>query len=324
MLPKGKIMKVMDVPAACLGLSIIRAEDHDCFQAAMEQADIRSHHYHFPRLLFSGQRERRLLLFEQVSGSVLLYSLHQRESGLGLNLYVPPFPFQTQALQWAQDRMRDFNRGRGGQIEWVQEKDIPLIEGHGFLASLREQEFIYDRAAVVALQGSQFARVRRYLASLKKYDELVVRSFTPADEAGCMALYRKFRTQLKEKGIEPKGLAAMANCLKDAVRLPASRMQGEVFEVDGTVRAYSFGGPINSVYGCVFLTVADHDFPGLAYALRHQMMKNFPDLSYFNDSTDNNRPGLREMKQRFRPVEMHSIYKAQEARRGSKGSSLPL
>ena len=44
------------------------------------------------------------------------------------------------------------------------------------------------------------------------------------------------------------------------------------------------------------------------------MMKSFPELAYFNDSTDNNRVGLREMKQRFRPVEMHGICKAQEVR----------
>lgn len=312
----------MDVPAACLGLSIIRAEDHDRFQAAMEQADIKSHHYYFPRLLFGGQRERRLLLFEEVSGSILLYGLQQRASGLDLNLYVPPFPFQTSALQWAMARMREFNKGRAGRIDWVQQKDAPVIASHGFSVSLREREFIYDRAAVAALQGSDFARVRRYLANMKKYEGLAVRTFTPADEQGCMALYRKFRTQLQAKGVEPKGFSAMANCLKGADRLPLSRLHGEVFEVDGTIHAYSFGGPINTVYGCVFLTVSDHDFPGFAYALRHRMMMNFPNLAYFNDSTDNNRPGLGEMKQRFRPVEMHGIFRAQEGREVSERRSL--
>lgn len=307
-------MKVLDIPAACVDLTVIRAGHHDRFQAAIEQANIKSHHYYFPRLLFSGQRERRVLLFEEVSGSILVYGLQERSSGLDLGLYVPPIPFQPAALQWALARMQEFNKGRPSRIDWVQEEEVALMADHGFSLSLREQEFIYDRAAVVALQGPEFARVRRYLSSVKKYGDLVVRRFTQADEDGCMTLYRKFRGQLQSKGVEPKGFSAMVNCLKGATGLPLTRLQGQVFEAGGAIRAYSFGGPINSDYGCAFLTVADHDFPGLAYALRHQMMMSWPNLTYFNDSTDNNRPGLREMKQRFRPVEMHNIFKAQEVK----------
>lgn len=307
-------MKVLGAPDECLDLSIIRAEDGDRFHDAIDQCRIKSHHYYFPRLLFSGQRKDRLLLFEEVDGSILVYSLQQRVSRLALNLYVPPFPFRTTALQRARERMRDFNRGRAGRIDWVQEEDAHLVASHGFLLSPREQEFIYDRAAVAELNGPGFARVRRYLASLKKYDGLVVREYTARDEEACMAVYRRFRAQLQAKGVEPKGYSAMVNCLKGATRLPASRLRGEVFEIEGTIRAYSFGGPIGPDYGCVFLTVSDHEFPGLAYALRHQMMMNFPALTYFNDSTDNKRAGLREMKERFRPVEMHGILGAREAR----------
>lgn len=305
-------MKILSTPDACLDLSIIRAEDGNLFQAAMDQCQIKSHHYYFPRLLFGGQRKNRLLLFEETEGSILLYSLQQRVSRLELSLYVPPFPFGAAALQQAKERMRDFNRGRASRIDWVQEEDADLVASNGFSVSLREKEFIYDRAAVVGLEGPEFSRIRRHLANLKKYEGLVVREFTSADEAACMMLYRNFRAQLQAKGIEPKGYGAMVNCLKEATRLPTSRLRGEVFEIGGTIRAYSFGGPIVSPYGCVFLTVSDHEFPGLAYALRHQMMKNFPELAYFNDSTDNNRAGLRDMKQRFRPVEMHGIFKAQE------------
>lgn len=307
-------MKVLSLPDACSDLSVIRAADGDRFQAAMDGGGIKSHHYYFPRLLFGGQRKDRLLLFEEAAGAILLYSLQQRASGLALSLYVPPFPFSGAALQRARDRMRDFNGGRAGRIDWVQEEDAGLVESHGFSASLREREFIYDRAAVAALEGSEFARVRRYLSGLKKHGTLVVRAFTAVDEAACQAVYEKFRGQLQAKGVGPKGYAAMLRCLNEATQIPASRMRGEVFEIDGTVRGYSFGGPISAAYGCVYLTVSDHEFPGLAYALRHQMMQSFPELAFFNDSTDNNRPGLREMKERFRPVEMHGICKAQEIR----------
>lgn len=305
-------MAVLSIPDACRDLSLLRPEDGDRFQAALDQCRIKSHHYYFPRLLFSGQRRSRLLLFEEAEGSILLYSLNQGTLRLHLGLYVPPFPFSVAALRRARERMRDFNGGRAGRISWVQDEDAGLVAAQGFSLDLREREFIYDRAAVQALEGPAFSRLRRYLAGVRKYEGLTARRFTSADQDACLALYRKFRAQLLAKGVEIKGQADMANCLKGATQLPESRLRGEVFEIDGTVCAYSFGGPINPDCGCVFVTTADHDYPGLAYALRYNMMKSFPDLTYFNDTTDNRRAGLAEMKQRFRPTEMHRIFAARE------------
>jgi hypothetical protein len=37
-------------------------------------------------------------------------------------------------------------------------------------------------------------------------------------------------------------------------------------------------------------------------------MEAYPELPYFNDSTDSGLKGLRELKQCFQPVEMHGIY----------------
>lgn len=307
-------MKVLQVPDSCLDLSLINTSDSGFFQEAVQKCKIKSCHYYFPRLLFGGQRKSRLLLFEQIDGSILLYTLRKIDSRLDLCLYVPPFPFSPVALQWAKERVHDFNRVRTSRIDWVQEEDASLIEGHGFSVELIDREFIYDRAAVVNLEGPTFARVRRYLAGLKKYDRLVVREFSSADEEPCLALYRRFRAQLNSKGIGPKGYSTMINSLKGATDLPEFMLKSEVFEIDGNIRAYSLGGPINVDYGCVFLAVSDHEFPGLAYALRHQMMKNFPGLTYFNDTTDNGRLGLREMKQRFRPVEMHGVFRARETK----------
>jgi hypothetical protein len=303
---------MLAVSEAGLDLSPIRIEHGQLFQAATEQCQVKSHHYYFPRLLFGGKREKRILVFEQVGSSIVLYSLYRRSSGLELRLYVPPFPFETAALQRARDRMRDFNRGRASIIEWVQEGDADLIASHGFSVSLKEREFIYDRAAVAELSGSRFSRLRNHLARAARHPDLVAREFAPEDAAGCLALYRTFCSQLSAKDVEPKGARSMTNCLKHATRIPTALMRGEVIEVEGVIRGYAFGGPMSQSHGCVFVVVSDHEFPGLSYALRHRMMTSFPHLTHFNDSTDNGRVGLREMKERFRPVEMHGAYRATE------------
>lgn len=308
-------MPMLDVPEACLDLSPIRIEDAGRFQAAAEQWGVKSHHYYFPRLLFGGQRKSRALLFEEVEGSILVYNLQRRaqEGRLELKLYLPPFPFSAAALQRAKERMRSFNRGRAGRIDWVQEGDTALVASHGFATSLREREFIYDRAAVAELSGALFRSLRRHLAVVgRNYPGMSFRAYAAADQAACSALYQRFRVQLQAKGIEPKGTQAMMNCLQDAARMPTFLMRGEVVEVDGVVRGYSFGGPISPRCGCGFLLASDHDYPGLGYAVRHRMVKSLPELPYFNDSTDNGRAGLREVKEHFRPVEMHAVHAARE------------
>jgi len=93
----------------------------------MNACEIESHHYYFPRLLFPGRRRNRLLPFEEVEGSILLYSLRQRASRLEPCSYVPPFPLTDAARTQGRRGMRDFNRGRAGRIEWVQQEDAALV-----------------------------------------------------------------------------------------------------------------------------------------------------------------------------------------------------
>jgi hypothetical protein len=85
-----------------------------------------------------------------------------------------------------------------------------------------------------------------------------------------------------------------------------------VVEVNGEVRGFAFGGPITSTMGRTYHCITDTSFRGLAYLLRHRLIAEFPDLSHFNDGPDGGLPGLRDLKQRFRPVEMYKAFRARE------------
>src|SRR5829696_6950562 len=63
---------------------------------------------------------------------------------------------------------------------------------------------------------------------------------------------------------------------------------------------------------CAYHCITDTSFRGLGYLLRYRRLPEFPDLIHFNGSTDSGQPGLREMKQRLRPVEMHALFGARE------------
>jgi hypothetical protein len=293
-------------------LASIEAEDADAFLAAAEQARVKSWFYYFPRLHFYGQSRAHMLRWERHAGSILVYQTRRREGGWQMNLYLPPIPFDPAALRHAVQRMRDFNGNRPGRIIFVQESDALLVAREGFEISFKEDEYIFDRAAVMALEGAGFRRLRQDLSHALRAGLVETRPYTAADRPACLALLEAWRERLIANGMKATQYSYTVACLAAANRFLPSLLKGLVVEVNGEVRGFAFSGPISSTMGCNYLCITDLGFPGLALLLRYRLMAEFSDLIHFNDGTDVGRPGLRQLKQRFRPVEMHGLFSARE------------
>jgi hypothetical protein len=297
-------------------LSPIAVEDAEAFRAAAEHAGARAAAYYFPRLYFYGQSEAHALRWERHAGAILTYQIRQRKVGSQvksqMNLFLPPFPFDPAALRHAVQWMRDFNGDRSGRIIFVEEGQALRIAREGFAISVRGEEFIYDRDAVAALRGAAFKGLRQELSRALRAGVVVTRPYTRADYSTCLALTKAWRERLAARGVKPEGYTSTLACLTAADRFPPSLLQGLVAEVDSTVRGFAFGGPLTSTLGSYYLGVADPGVHGLAYLLSHRLMAGWPGLTHFNDSDDAGRPGVRAMKQQFRPVEMHAVFSARE------------
>jgi hypothetical protein len=138
-----------------------------------------------------------------------------------------------------------------------------------------------------------------------------VRDYKKDDQRACMDLRKQWYNNLMSKGLKiGPYYHCVAGCLEKFESFPSERIKGQILEVAGSVRAFSFGGPIRKSLGCIFITISDHDMPGLAYLQRYHLLTSMPQLTYFNDSYDNGRPGLAQVKRAFRPVAMHGIYSA--------------
>ena len=85
----------------------------------------------------------------------------------------------------------------------------------------------------------------------------------------------------------------------------------------GQLAAFAFGGEIRPGVACFFEAKSDGSVPGLAYAHRRNFMLNLQDYDVVNDGSDTGRPGLRQLKDSFRPVAMHAEYRATQRRRDS-------
>jgi hypothetical protein len=239
--------------------------------------------------------------------------LRKRDERLRLSLFVPPFPFHPDSLRHARDRMRDFNHDRTSRILRIQETEALAVAREGFTIDFRMSEFIYDRASVIALEGSAFQRLRRSISQYAKTPGIIVRDYTEEDQQACMDILKKWYDHLASTGVKIGPYSKYTReCLKSFGKFPGELLSGQVIEINGVIGAFSFGGPINKDYGSVFITVSDHDWPGLAYLQRHCLMALFPELSYFNDFTDSGRPGLAQVKRSFRPIKMHGLYMARQ------------
>jgi hypothetical protein len=307
---------MLSIPSELSELATIEIEDREIFSAALEHSSVKSWFYYFPYLqLLWKTSKSHALLYEQVESAILIYRLRAEQERLHLSLFLPPFPFHPAALRRARERMRDFNHDRTSRIVQVQESEAPSVAREGFETSFSSNEYIYDRAAVAALEGSSFSRLRRNISHCVNRSAAVVRDYKKDDQRACMDLRKKWYDNLVSKGVKVGPYYHYtARCLEKFEDFPSDVIKGQVVEVAGSIRAFSFGGPINKLFGSVFITISDHDMLYLAYLQRYHLLTSMPQLTHFNDSYDVGRLGLAEVKRAFRPVKMHRIYSARARR----------
>lgn len=300
------------VPAgADFGLRAISLSDEACFRAAIEAEQPQSWLYYFPFLYCFAQRQRQTLLWEMVNSSICIYMLTTSKAGKLLSLYVPPFPFEHAALEAARGRVSRYNNKGGCRIVWAEERFEQLLQSSGFESTLREEEFIYNTQLAISAEGKDFGRLRQHLNRTRRLPEFSLSPFRADDGQACHELLDRWHDQLTDdKGVEVYGYHYVRTCLQNALSFGEGSLTGEVTRVDGQIAGFTFGGPIHSRMGSIFVSISDHTVDGLGYAQRHHFMSHFPELPYFNDSSDTGRESLAHVKRQFRPVRMNRLLQA--------------
>jgi hypothetical protein len=286
--------------------------DAALYRAKMQFAGRIGWKTYFPYLL-SRSRPDRLVLCEERGDALLVYLLTNGGKPK-FHLLFPPAPWTDEGLAWAEDRLRSFNGGAAPKVESVEESDALRLVRQGYRIQLRDVEYIYDRAAVVAAEGPNFKSLRQKLSVARRHPDLRLRPYKAADEAECAGLLRDWQARRRERGDSPDGYSYTRRLLRVASDVSDDLMRGEVAEREGRICGFAFGGPIAVNHGSIFVVITDFAVDGLSYLLRQSMMQSFPTLAYFNDSIDSGRVGLRQLKMRFRPADMSPIYRGRAER----------
>jgi hypothetical protein len=286
----------------------IRVRDAETFVAACELAGARTRRHYFPSFYFDGGSRR--LYWEKRGASVIVYQVQRQPGKPRMHLQVPPFPFDGAALRHAVERMQYFNEGGPVRIMSLTGEEALIVARDNFAITFKEEEYIFDRSAVMALEGSGFRSLRQELSRAQKAGQVETRPYRIEDRDAGVAMVNDWKERLTAAGFEVGGYNAALACLAEAGRFQHPLLSGLVVEIDGVMRGFAFSGTLSGKMGCNFICITDTRYRGLPHLLRYRLMELFPDIPFFNDSTDSGRQGLRELKQRFRPIEMQALYGA--------------
>lgn len=292
------------------GLSKFVMADQQTFFSAMAECKQKSWLYFFPFLHSFSLAPNQSLLWERANNSICIYMLRSVSNVPRLRLYLPPFPFSSTALKSAEDRQRNFNGDSHIEIVWAEQCVGPELMQRGYRMQYRESEYIYDGNLVRASAGGDFERLRRYVNRARRTPGLTIRNYGADDQAACLDLLARWRRQRTEQGINIDGYGYTRRCVENALEFKNGILRGEVIIVNEKLVAFSFGGLIRPNVESIFITISDHEFPGLGYLQRHSFMLSAPDTKFFNNSSDADRSGLEQVKSSFRAVEINHLYRA--------------
>jgi hypothetical protein len=100
--------------------------------------------------------------------------------------------------------------------------------------------------------------------------------------------------------------------LKLLLNYPQLGFKGYIVEVDGKVKAFSLGYPLNEEVFCILYEITDLKIKGLSQFIFHYFSKNLLGYRYINALDDSGLDNLRRTKLSYHPIELVSNYIVKE------------
>jgi hypothetical protein len=303
-----------DLSGALEGLKLLESSDLHRYKLAVEKGEQKGWGYYFPYLLTRNKADSAVLVSED-DGSLCVFLWRLRESVPRLNLAVAPMPMNPSVVERCLERANDFNGDRSARILRVDEKDVDAVSSlRRVRVRPRRSQYIYEPRRYEDLGGGRFKTLRRNTALVESLPDVEVMPYSPAHAEDCRALLRRWQKKQSESHGTLGGLGISRGAIELAGTLPERDLRGEVVFVDGRLCAYAFGGQIRPGLGCFLERRCDHRVRGLSYFHLRSFLLELRDCEFVNDGSDAGRAGLRQVKDSFRPVAMHTEYRASQKR----------
>ena len=200
------------------------------------------------------------------------------------------------------------------RIENVPREMIAFFEKNGFCATLKETEYLYETEALAGLKGDRYKQQRHaYNAFLTRHSTAKLRPYTAADQDACLALYDVWRKRRSKRYDDPI-YNAMLDDSESAHRIGISYAEalgilGRVVHIDGAIKGYTFGYPLNVETFCILFEVTDLSVKGLAQFIYREFCTGLKDTyRWINAMDDSGLENLKRVKRAYHPTQLLPSY----------------
>jgi Fe-S-cluster containining protein len=230
----------------------------------------------------------------------------------GCFLYLPPLgrDVPPQTIEACFALMQETNGGGGvTRIENVGENQLHLFASGAFSHYRKGYEYCYYRKDIADLKGNSYKSKR---SSYNQFQKNYSYRYLPYDSSmreACAGLYDGWAEKRRQAYPQEDICKQM---LEDNRKVHALVLEyykeldlvGRVVSVDGRIKAYSFGYPINDEVFCILFEIADLSLKGLSTFIFRELCadEDVQKYKFINVMDDFEMPRLRQTKMSFRPA----------------------
>ena len=308
--------KKLVLTGALAGLEVVSIQDRTRYRAAVAQAAPMGWGYYFPYLLIQNKPGHSAILIGQESGSLCLFRWELKKGKPHLDLYLPPIPFNPAVLRRCLERANDFNSDRSARVVRVDAREAAALENEGGLrVRPRREQYIFASKEYEALAGSQYKKIRYNVTCVERLQGVEVLPFSAKHAEACHDLLARWSQQHHETHGTTGGVGITRRTIELAATMPTDDLRGEVIFMEGKLVAFAFGGEIRPGLASSFERKCDTSVRGLSFFQLRSLLLRLRNFDLVNDGSDCGRSGLKQMKESFRPVQMHMEYRVSQRRK---------
>ncbi len=200
------------------------------------------------------------------------------------------------------------------RIENVPKEMLSFFEENGFSATLKETEYLYETEVLGGLRGNRYKSKRSaYNAFVTEHSSATLAPYSPTDREACFTRYDAWRTQRASKS-EDAIYCAMLTESRAAHRTAIAQAEvlgliGRVVRINGEIKAYTFGYPLNADTFCVLFEVTDLCTKGLAQFIYREFCRELAGTyRWINAMDDSGLESLRRVKRSYHPTRLIPSY----------------
>ena len=199
------------------------------------------------------------------------------------------------------------------RIENVPEGLIPFVQKMGFRAVRKETEYLYDTAALIQLKGDPYKSKRAdYNALIRNHPSAQLQPYQPTHLEDCLALYESWQQERWEQSHDDIYRAMLEDSRHShhtgLIHYEELGLVGRVVFINGSLKGYTFGYPLNSKIFCILFEVTDLRIKGLAQFLFRAFCQEQTAYQWINTMDDSGLENLKRVKLSYRPAKQLASY----------------